>query len=76
LTKSDASGDITGDGIVDMTDALRSLQIAAGLIQPSVADAAHADVAPLVNGKPHPDGIIDIRDVVVILRKAVGLVVW
>ena len=76
LTKNNSSGDMNGDGIVDITDALWALRIAAGLIQPTPADIAHADVAPIVNGVPQADGVIDIRDVVVILRKAAGLVTW
>lgn len=76
LIKNDASGDVNGDGIVSVADALRALRIADGMIQPTPADMAHADVAPIVKGVPQPDGIIDIRDVVVILRKAVGLMTW
>jgi hypothetical protein len=76
LTKTDTSGDMTGDGVVDITDALRAMRVVAGAISPTAADIAHADVAPLVNGQPRPDGRIDIGDVVVILRKAVGLVMW
>jgi hypothetical protein len=37
---------------------------------------AHGDVAPLVAGKPQPDGKITMGDVVVILRKSIGLVIW
>jgi hypothetical protein len=38
--------------------------------------ALHGDVAPLVDGKPAPNGIINVGDVVVLLRKLVGLVSW
>jgi len=31
-------------------------------------------VAPLVNGVPQPDGKLDVGDVLLILRKVVGLV--
>jgi hypothetical protein len=68
-------GDLDGSG-VSVTDALRALRIAGGLIIPTAADSSHGDVAPLVNGIPQPDDSIDIGDVVVILRKAVGLVNW
>jgi hypothetical protein len=61
---------------VTVVDALRALQIGVGLISPTANDLAHGDVAPLVNGKPQPDGKIDIGDAVVILRKSVGLVSW
>jgi hypothetical protein len=70
-----SSGDFDGNGI-DVSDALRALRITAGLNIPTGADSAHGDVAPIVNGRPQPDGKIDIGDVVVILRKAVGLISW
>jgi hypothetical protein len=34
------------------------------------------DVAPLVNGRPMPDGIIDARDVLAILYRVIGTFVW
>jgi FtsP/CotA-like multicopper oxidase with cupredoxin domain len=61
---------------VTMNDALRALMIASGIVTPTVSDLQHGDVAPLVNGKPQPDGTIDIGDVLVILRKIVGSVSW
>jgi len=61
---------------VTVVDALRALQIGVGLIKPTAHDLAHGDVAPLVNGKPKPDGMIDIGDALVILRKSVGLISW
>ena len=64
-----------GNGVT-IGDAQRALMIASGVIAPTVADLAHGDVAPLVGGKPQPDGMIDIGDVVVILRKIVGMVNW
>jgi hypothetical protein len=68
-----ASGDFNGNG-VDATDALKALRIASGLDTPTAQDSAHGDVAPLILGKRQPDGKIDIGDVVVILRNAVGLI--
>jgi hypothetical protein len=35
---------------------------------------AHGDLAPLVNGIPQPDGVVDVGDVLVLLRRIVGLV--
>jgi len=61
---------------VSIADALRALRIASGLITPTANDLAHGDVAPLVNNVPAPDGKIDLGDVIVILRKSVGLVTW
>lgn len=68
-------GIMVGD-VISIADAFRALKIAVGLIAPSVSDLAHGDVAPLVNGKPQPDGSIDIGDAVVILRKAIGILSW
>ena len=70
------AGDLSGDGIVDVTDALKSLRIAAGLDAASGPEIALGDVGPLVDGKPQPDGEIDLTDVVVILRMSVGYNLW
>jgi hypothetical protein len=67
-------GDINGDGEVSATDALKALRFAAGLDTASATDLDNGDVAPLVGGVSQPDGMIDIGDVVVILRKAVELI--
>jgi cytochrome c peroxidase len=67
-------GDLTLDGKVDIADALGTLRVAVGLVQPSAEQKLHADVAPLVNGVPAPNGILDIADALLILRKVVGLV--
>jgi hypothetical protein len=67
-------GKITGSATLSIVDALRALQIAVGLITPSGTELAHGDVAPLVNGVPAPDGVIDTRDALVILRASLGLV--
>ena len=70
------SGDMNGDGIVDVADALKLLKIAAGLVAATPDDLIQGDVAPFVNGKPQPDGRIDIGDVIIILRKAARLATW
>jgi methionine-rich copper-binding protein CopC len=70
------SGDINGDGKIDLADAQRMLGIAVGRIQATAADLKNADVAPLINGLPAPDGTIGIGDVVVVLRRIVGSVTW
>jgi hypothetical protein len=71
-----SSGDLDGNGVVNMLDALKALRIAARLYTPTPTDLAHGDVAPLVSGQPQPNGKIDIDDVVMILRKAAGLPSW
>jgi hypothetical protein len=69
-------GDINDDGYVGVDDALTVLRLVAGLLTGAPAELRSADVAPLVNGRPQPDGRIDLGDVVVTLRRAVGLENW
>jgi len=72
------TGKIASDGssAVTIADALRALQIAVGLITPTANDLANGDVAPLVNGKPSPNGAINVGDAIVILQKSLGIVNW
>jgi len=67
-------GDLDGDGCVDIKDAMAALRISLGMDRADARALAHGDLAPLVNGVPHPDGVIDAGDVLVILRKIVGMV--
>ena len=76
LNKSYASGDINGDGVVDMVDALIAVKINAKKTTPTPEQLARGDVAPMVKGVPQPDGVIDVRDMVAILLKAIGLTTW
>jgi hypothetical protein len=71
------TGDLNGNGTVDIADALRALQLAVGIVTPTAVDLGRGDVAPLGgNGKPAPNGAIDIADAVLILEKAVGVLNW
>ena len=76
LIKKEHNGDVNGDGVVDTTDALGALRIVAGLATADKGELIRVDVAPMGNGVPQPDGRIDVGDVVVILRAAVGLINW
>lgn len=68
---------IPGETAATIADALNVLRIAVNLIPATPFDKGHGDVAPLgSNGRPQPDGSIDIRDALLILRKVVGLVSW
>jgi len=67
-------GDLDGDGLVDIRDAAQALRVSLGLEQASPQTLAHGDLAPLVNGVPRPDGVIDSGDVLLLLRKIVGMV--
>ena len=73
-------GDVNGDKIINVFDALLTLQYSVGLI-PHTPDVdalylASADVAPLDNGKPGGDGAVNVFDALAILRKSVGLDAW
>ena len=68
-----SDGDASRDGSVDLSDALLTLRVAVGLVQPGAAQRLRADVAPLVNGVPAPDGRVDVADALTILRKVVAL---
>ena len=80
------TGDINGDGKVDIADALKALQFAVAIGKPTSTELANGDVAPLVspvtqsNGvisaTSSPNGVIDIGDAIVILQKAIGIVTW
>jgi hypothetical protein len=66
------TGDINGDGVVDVVDALLALKSSAHLLQLSSSEIFRGDLAPLVNNVAVGDAKIDIEDTVLILRKAVG----
>lgn len=71
-------GDVNASDTVDLADALLALSHVSGtrlITEP--AEFRRCDVAPLgQDGTPRPDGLIDIGDVVVILRRVVGLASW
>ena len=62
-----ASGDINGDGKVDAADVLLGIRIVMGDLSPTVEQTIRGDVAPVV------DGEINISDIIVIQRIALGL---
>ena len=66
-------GDLNNDGVVDIRDAMAALRMSLGMDPISAQALAHGDVAPLANGVPQPDGTIDAGDVLLILRKVVGM---
>jgi len=66
-----------GESRASIGDALKILRIAVNLIQATTNDLSHGDCAPLgPDGKPQPDGKIDLPDALVILCKAVGPIDW
>jgi hypothetical protein len=67
-------GDINGDKAVSAADALLALRIAVGLDAATSTARTLGDVAPLVSGRPVPDGQITATDALVILLRAAGKV--
>ncbi|MEA3359120.1 MAG: hypothetical protein U9R17_06925 [Thermodesulfobacteriota bacterium] len=52
-----------------------ALRFALTLETPTQEDIEHGDVAPLnAQGQPNPDGVINVGDALVILRKALGII--
>jgi len=79
------SGTVLSDGVLShsnntgqptLSDALILLQITSGNLAATPEQLKHGDVAPLVNGVPAPNGVLDNGDTLVLLRRVVGLVSW
>jgi hypothetical protein len=75
------SGDVDANGTLDVADAVKALNILTGLKKPDADDPDNTavKVAPLVAGKPAPDATRvepNVGDVLVILRRVVGLETW
>ena len=73
------------DGVVDPTnttgvpqlgDALVVLTAALGDATLTPAQLKKVDTAPIINGIPQPDGKVDMIDVLIMLRRVVGLEKW
>ena len=63
-----------GTDVLVAGDALRALQIALGVgVVANADELAAADVGPLLANKPKSDGLVDVSDVMLILRRAVGI---
>ena len=61
----------------DIFDALAMLRHVAGASTLDASQLTHADVAPLgPDGKPLGNGVVDIADVIIVLRRAIGAVNW
>lgn len=83
-------GPVTADHVVSATfavigvsgaetiaDAIKVFQAVMGRVQLTDQEKSRYDVAPLgSDGKPNPDGIIDVGDVVILLRKIAGVITW
>jgi hypothetical protein len=67
-----ADGDLDTSGAVNAADALIVMQIASGMRTPTTVHLQHGDVTPMGG----PDGFIDLPDALMVIRKAVGEVVY
>ena len=68
-----ATGDLNEDGVVNAGDVQLAQRIATDDLTPSALQQVRGDVAPLINSVPAPDGKINAADLMVIIRKALGL---
>jgi len=65
-------GDVNADGAVDLADLLWGYQALMNTRTLGPVEALNADVAPLADGIPAPDGTFDLGDVAVLLRMLLG----
>ncbi len=68
-----ADGDMNNDGIVNAADVLIAMRIITGQITITNSQMLHGDVAPLENGIPSPNGQFNLGDLLIIQRKALGV---
>lgn len=73
VANSPADGDVNIDGRVDVVDLLLARRALLGEYEFGDIPRLHADVAPLADGVPRPDGEFNLGDVLVIQRMALGL---
>ena len=67
-------GDITLDGLVNVADVLLGHQVLLGKETLSREQFIHGNVAPLVDGQPEPDERFTLGDLLIIQRKALGMI--
>jgi len=72
------SGDLDENGAVEVADALKALKIFVNLQTPDITDKAAMKIGPLdAAGVPTGGaGDPDLNDIILILKKAVGIVNW
>ena len=73
-TSFPADGDINEDGLVNAADVLLATRIVTGDLIPTASQLLHGDVAPLIGGVPALDGVMTAGDLLLIQRKALGMV--
>jgi hypothetical protein len=69
-----ADGDLNDDGEVNAADVILAIRILIGTLPMTQEYLDRGDVSPLLNGYPDSDGLFNLGDVLVIQRKALGLI--
>jgi len=67
-------GDVNNNGQVNVADLVIAMQILTGQKVATPLELAHLDVGPLVGGIPSPDGLYNLGDYLVLLRKVTGMI--
>ncbi len=77
VIRKNPSGNVA-DGVTapSIADVQKVLNFVLGLETATADQKTNVDVAPLVSGKPAPDGSVDAGDALVILEKVIGVVSW
>jgi hypothetical protein len=61
-------GDLNDNGVIDAGDVILAERILSGSAVPSQQQSHRLDLAPLVQGKPAPDGVLNVADLLVLQR--------
>ena len=70
------TGDGNGDMQVDIADTMLLYRILLGTYTPALTEQQQLNVAPLVDGTPRPDCALNVADLLVGIRKVLGLVTF
>ena len=66
------SGDINGDGVVDVRDLLLMQKIVLGTSTATTDEQLRGDIAPLSSGVPAPDGVLNAADYLILQQVVLG----
>jgi hypothetical protein len=66
------SGDINGDGVVDVRDLLLMQKIVLGTSVATTDQQLRGDIAPLSSGVPVPDGVLNAADYLILQQVVLG----
>jgi len=66
------SGDVNGDGVVDVRDLLLMQKIVLGTRTATTDEQLRGDIAPLSSGVPAPDGVLNAADYLILQQVVLG----